>query len=147
MCSNDSLYQYMIVRGTKNWTIPKLHCNTLWHITMNLKCICTMAMDPLSYGGVVCCCIGLHLQKEYTSGIDQIITFGMPKFSKTKQMKYIAQTFLSLKSSNVAKLMWTQCVWFMAALVFGCLCAVAVVLIFLMISIQQQMWIVNSRES
>jgi len=109
---HDDLHQYVIVRGTKNWKNIKtslqytvaynqefemyLHngYGTASHaVLQDLKHFihphAKLNLTGHSYGGVVCCCIARKLQKDAFSEINQIITFGMPQFSTTRQMNEI----------------------------------------------------------
>ena len=106
---HDELYQYVVVRGTKNWKNIRtslkytvsyndefamhLHSgygNASNAILNDLK----QFIDPMarlrltghSYGGIVCCCIASHFQRNSISEIDQVVTFGMPQFSTTGNM-------------------------------------------------------------
>jgi len=106
----DELYQYVVVRGTKNWKNIRtslkytvsyhdefamhLHSGygTASHaILADLKQfvnpMAKMRLTGHSYGGIVCCCIASHFHKNSVSEIDQVVTFGMPQFSTTRNMR------------------------------------------------------------
>ena len=133
----DDLYQYVIVRGTKNW--KNIKSSLQYSMTYNdefgmyLHNGYGMASNAIlqdlrrfidpnaklrltghSYGGVVCCVIGTNVQKTSLSEIDQIVTFGMPQFSGTKQMNQISQYLPLIQVQHIrdeiAKLDWNRIV-------------------------------------
>lgn len=65
-----------------------------------------------SYGGVVCCCVASNLQKTSTAQINQIITFGMPQFSTSREMKQICNELPLMQvqhiRDHIAKSDWSR---------------------------------------
>lgn len=132
---NDELYQYVIVRGTKNWKNIKTSLQykvsyneefgMYLHNGYGVASHCILEdlknfIDPNaklnltghSYGGVVCCLIASNLQKTKISEINQIVTFGMPQFSTTKEMNIICNELPIIQVQHIrdeiAKFDWNK---------------------------------------